>query len=379
MTAMPRERSAAVPLLAAWIALTGYASLYPFVGWRWPPGAVVVELLRLPWPRYWGSFDIASNLLGYAPLGFLAFVVRWRQGSAAFVGFAAAVFGAAALAYALEVTQHLLPQRVPSLLDASLNTAGAALGAGLAAACQALGWLRRWQRGRDRWFSRGSAGATTLLVLWPVALLFPAPVPLGLGQVGVPLRQLVAGWLADVDAAVPLVDWLARPSPPAQPLAAPFEGLATALGLLAPCLIGYAATRPQRRRTVIALGATAVAIGVSALSTALNFGPEHALAWVTPAVATALTLAMLIALAAHRLPPRLAGAIGIAVLLGSVALVQFAPVDPYYAQSLHGWEQGKFVRFHGVAQWVGWLWPYAALAWLLARLRGPRSRDSAFD
>jgi hypothetical protein len=26
------------------------------------------------------------------------------------------------------------------------------------------------------------------------------------------------------------------------------------------------------------------------------------------------------------------------------------------------------VRFHGIAQWVGWLWPYAAMAWLLARV-----------
>ncbi|HOL37251.1 MAG TPA: teicoplanin resistance protein VanZ, partial [Rubrivivax sp.] len=44
------------------------------------------------------------------------------------------------------------------------------------------------------------------------------------------------------------------------------------------------------------------------------------------------------------------------------------PTDPYYAQSLQAWEQGRFVRFHGLAQWVGWLWPYAAIAWFLAQL-----------
>ena len=26
--------------------------------------------------------------------------------------------------------------------------------------------------------------------------------------------------------------------------------------------------------------------------------------------------------------------------------------------SLQAWEQGRFIRFHGLAQWVGWLWPY---------------------
>jgi VanZ family protein len=368
MAAAPRDRSAALPLLAAWVALIVYASLYPFAGWRWPPGAAIAELLRLPWPRYLIGFDIASNLLGYLPLGFLVFVARWRQGGTARVGVGVALVFGALLSWVMEVTQQLLPQRVPSLLDAALNAAGATLGALLAAACAALGWLSRWQRERDRWFDRGSAGATALLLLWPAALLFPAPVPLGLGQVGTPLRQALATWLADADALQPLVDWLARPALPAPRLPAALEALTTALGLFAPCLIGYAATRPQRRRTVVALAATAIAIAVTALSTALNFGPEHAFAWVTPAAAAALAAAMLLALAAHRLAPRRAGALAVAVLVGLVVLVHVAPADPYYAQSLHGWEQGRFVRFHGVAQWVGWLWPYAALAWVLARL-----------
>jgi hypothetical protein len=51
-----------------------------------------------------------------------------------------------------------------------------------------------------------------------------------------------------------------------------------------------------------------------------------------------------------------------------VALVAQAPTDPYFAQSLQAWEQGRFIRFHGAAQWVGWLWPYAAMAYLLARV-----------
>ena len=68
------------------------------------------------------------------------------------------------------------------------------------------------------------------------------------------------------------------------------------------------------------------------------------------------------------------------MLVGLVILVHAAPADPYYALSLQGWEQGRFVRFHGVAQWVGWLWPYAALAWLLARLggAGPDAEIRAF-
>jgi hypothetical protein len=57
--------------------------------------------------------------------------------------------------------------------------------------------------------------------------------------------------------------------------------------------------------------------------------------------------------------------------LGLVVLtlvVGVAQADPYFAQSLQAWEQGRFVRFHGLAQWIGWLWPYGAMGWLLSRL-----------
>ena len=36
--------------------------------------------------------------------------------------------------------------------------------------------------------------------------------------------------------------------------------------------------------------------------------------------------------------------------------------------SLQAWERGRFIRFHGVAQWIGWLWPYAVLLHLLRRV-----------
>ena len=31
-------------------------------------------------------------------------------------------------------------------------------------------------------------------------------------------------------------------------------------------------------------------------------------------------------------------------------------------------EQGRFIRFHGLAQWLGWLWPYAAVVYLIQHL-----------
>ncbi len=369
------------PLLLAWLGLIVYASLYPFSGWRWPPGATLPDLMALPWPRYFIGFDIVANLMGYLPLGFLLCVLAWRHGQAAGKAWLWAVLGGAALSYAMECTQHLLPQRVPSLLDGVLNALGTAIGGGLATVAAAQGWLTRWGAERDRWFVQGSATATTLLLLWPAGLLFPAPLPLGLGQIGGPVRQLLARLLADIEwsaAAAPmgqLIDWLASPGPVSPPLPSLVEGLATALGLLSPCLLACCAARPGYLRSRLILATVCLALLVTTLSTALNFGPDRALAWVTPLTLMAMAAAVGLAMALRNLPPRRLAVLALLCLLGMVLLVHAAPADPYYAQSLHNWAQGRFVRFHGLAQWVGWLWPYAAMAWLLSRLgrsSGPR-------
>ena len=362
------DRSLAVPLAWAWAALIVYASLFPFNGWRWPPGVAAWELLRLPWPRYFIPFDITSNLLAYAPLGLLVTVARLRQGAPLANALAGALALGTGLSCAMELTQQLLPQRVPSALDWVLNTAGASLGALLAVLAQQLGLLRRWQAARERWLERGHAGALALLVLWPAALLFPTPTPLGVGQVGEALRAWLADGLADVPWAAPLSAWLVLAPAPGRALSPLAEGLAVALGLLSPCLLVYSVARPGWRRVGLALGAAGLAVLATTLSTALNFGPDHALAWRTPGASAAMGVALGLALTGAWLPPRLAGALALVCLTGLVVLVHLAPTDPYFAQSLQGWEQGQFVRFHGLAQWVGWLWPYAALAWLIGRL-----------
>jgi hypothetical protein len=150
-----------------------------FVGGRWPPGHRALDLLALPWTRWHDTFDLWSNGLGYLPLGLLLFVAAVRAGRRGTTALLVAALGPSLLAYAAEVAQHLLPGRHPSLTDWALNAAGALGGALLGAVLHALGLVARWQGLRERWFARESAGALALLALWPVALLFPAPAPLG--------------------------------------------------------------------------------------------------------------------------------------------------------------------------------------------------------
>lgn len=365
--ASSRHRSLATPLALVWAALIVYASLFPFIDWRWPPGASAASLLALPWLPWVDPFDTWANFVGYMPMGALVLIAARRSGVARLPALLLALLAPAALSYANEVTQHFLPRRHPSAKDWALNSAGAAAGAALGAALHTLGLIDRWHALRERWFRHQSAGALALLALWPVGLLFPAPLPLGLGQVGERLREAAVEGLADVPWAEGLHAML-QEAPESHRLWPPLEGVATGLGLLAPCLLAFSIVHPGWRRVVLTAGALALALGGMTLSTMLNFGPQHALAWLTPVTLPALLVAAALATALAPVGARLAAALGLAVLGGLVALVAQAPSDPYFADSLQAWEQGRFVRFHGLAQWVGWLWPYAAMAWLTARL-----------
>lgn len=361
-------RSLAATAAAGYTLLVLYASLYPFVGWRWPPGMALQTLLTLPWPPWRDRFDEWINLAGYFPLGLLAALAMLRSGRGWLAALLVAVLASSLLSYVCEVLQQFVPTRHPSLKDWAANSGGAAAGALVALALHALGLSARWHELRTRWFEGADAGALLLLALWPLALLFPTPVPLGVGHLYDPLRTLLASWLNDVPWAAPVYAMLAA-APDAAPVPSPLaEASITTLGLLAPCLIAYATVRPFARRVALALVAFALAVAMMTLSTLLNFGPAHALAWVGRLAVRAFGAAALLALALAALPRAVVIGCGLVVLGALVAAVAQTPTDPYYAQSLQAWEQGRFVRFHGLAQWVGWLWPYAAIAWFLAQL-----------
>lgn len=365
-----RHRSSATPLTLAYAALILYASLYPFANWRWPPGQSLRTLMVVPWTRWHDAFDLWSNGLGYLPLGLLLMLALSRSGWSRRVALPLAVGVPALLSYGTEVMQHFVPGRVPAMEDFAMNVAGATAGALLAWLGLAAGAVDRWHAVRQRWFARDSAGALALMALWPVGLLFPAPLPLGLGQIAERLREWLAQALDDVPWAEGAYRMLATPPPPAAPLRPLAETLIVALGLLAPCLVAFSVMRPGWRRVAMAAGALALGVGGMTLSTWLNFGPRHALAWLGPTAVPGLVLGLVMAAMAVPLPRRVVAGVGLVALTGLVVGVAQAPSDPYFAQSLSAWEQGRFVRFHGLAQWIGWLWPYVAMGWLLLRLPG---------
>ncbi len=366
---MRERRSSATWLLLAWLLLIVYASLYPFEPWRWPPGQEWPSLLALPWPRKLIPFDVNSNLAGYAPLGFLSFAAMLRSGRSLRSALWLALLIGPLLSFGMEVLQNFLPERVPSRSDWLFNTMGSTAGVLVGLALDALGVLSRWQDWRDDWFEPHSAGALALLALWPMALLFPAPVPLGLGQ-WLPHLQ---DWAADLlEGTAWLQGWFDADEPVLRALPPGFEAIATALGLLGPALLALVIARRGWQRVLLVAGAAGVGVAVSALSTALNFGPQHAWAWISPPTLPGLLLGGVLGLLAVPLPRRVNAALGLLVLSSLIALVTHAPADPYLSLSLRAWEQGRFINLYGLAQWLGWVWPFAALVWLLG-LAGRRN------
>lgn len=367
-------RSSAIPLTLLYSALIVYASLYPFEGWRLPR-VPLMQFITLPWPRWWTSFDLISNLLGYMPLGALCFVALVRSDWRARRAWVVASAYAGLLSLGMETLQNFLPQRVSSNVDLGLNLAGGALGAGIGLLAHARGGIERWQTVRDRWFARRSASGIALLVLWPLGLLFPLPLPLGVGQVISRVRGAALEALQGSSAEAWVQQWMWN-DPAPRGLAPAGDFLAVVMGLLGPCMVAYSVSLPGWRRVVLSLGALLLGMAATTLSTALNFAPQHATAWATPEAVAALAVGTLLALALTWLPRRAAAAIGLVVMTVLVVLVTQAPSDPYYALSLQSWEQGRFIRFHGAAQWVGWFWPYAAMVHLFSVLGARPERKS---
>jgi len=234
----------------------------------------------------------------------------------------------------------------------------------LAAVLDLAGAIDRWSRFRVRWFVEESRGALVLLALWPFALLFPASVPLGLGQVFERLESALTAWLMDT----PFLEWLPVRDIELQPLVPAAELVCVVLGALIPCLLGYSVIQSKMRRALFAAAAIALGACVTALSAALSWGPEHAWSWLSLPVQTGFVGALVIAGMLLPVPRRGCAALVLLALMLHLTLLNQAPASAYFSHTLQTWEQGRFIRFNGLAQWLGWLWPYATLLYVLVRV-----------
>ena len=210
------------------------------------------------------------------------------------------------------------------------------------------------------------------LYVWPAALLFPVAVPLGLGQVW----ERVEDALTSAFEATPFEDWIPLRAFELEPLLPGAELLCVMLGLLVPCLLGFGVIRQAGQRFLYLLAVLAMALGMSALSAALSYGPVHAWTWLDLPVMLGLVFGCVVALIFLPMSARTAWAFLLLAVLVQQSVLNQSPESAYFAQTLQTWEQGQFVRFHGLVQWLGWLWPYAVMLLALVRLSRERSAQN---
>ena len=340
-----------------------YASLYPFEDWRNQEIAPWSFVLA-PWPKYNTWFDINSNILGYSPLGFWLCLAGMRSSYSRARAWLLAAAGSCVLSFGMECIQTFLPVRMPSQLDWLLNTLGGMAGAAAAVALERRGWLYRWSQFRSDWLTHDANGSLVLLALWPLALLFPVTVPLGLGHVVDVWRRFLLEWMPEVEIrfSSALDNW-------SQPMTPVLEMACVALGLLVPGLLAMALCRRLVQRLVVLVVTILLAVLGNALSATLTYGPEHAWHWLTPQSGSGLALGLCAMVLMLKASERRLTQILFVIQLLLLSVLNLSPVSAYYEQTMQTWEQGRFIRFHGLTPWLNWLWPWALLIWAGWRLR----------
>ncbi|MDE1178894.1 VanZ family protein [Paraburkholderia sp.] len=349
--------------LALYTALIVYGSWYPFVGWR-SLGIGPFAFLNDPIPQYLTAFDVVTNVLGYMPFGallVLAVYPRWRGTLA--VLFAVVLGGL--LSGAMESVQTYLPTRVASNLDLAANTLGALFGAAaMAPATGALldrGLLRRL---RMLWFERDSAALVCLAVLWPFATMFPAPRLFGVGawphalwlRFDTTMQDALLAWTPvawDVESWPDLVsDWLPDDA---------WEALIATFDLFGAIALASLPIRAQAPRVRLVLAFVVVTLGVKVGATFLQSQSGLAFDWATPGGLIGLVCGTAAGLASLRLSRRWRMTCAAIALILALVSVNLLPVNPYFDVVLADWRQGRYLHFNGLARWLAWMWPYAAL------------------
>jgi VanZ family protein len=347
--------------LLAYVFLIVYASLYPFSGWQ-NMGVPLQAYLFAGMPRYWTGFDLATNVLGYIPLGMLAVFALYpsirRTGAVTL-----AILLGVLLSGVMEATQTLLPNRVASNLDLLTNSLGAVIGGVVGSRVSHLVMERsRLRHLRQRWFTPEASRGLLVFALWPLAQIYPQSYLFGNGQALPVLSDWLSAWF---DTPVDLGSWLRNGVDLSVQQYWLIEAIVTACGMSSALLALSCVLRDKAPRAALLPGLLAAAISVRSFSSALMFTPAKAFVWLTPGAQGGLLLGTLLLAGALLLGPRAQRRVAITLLLIGLVFVNIASANPYFVATLETWVQGRFLNFNGAAQFLSLLWPASALWFLL--------------
>lgn len=357
------KKSATFPLALIYSLLIVYASCYPFAEWR-NQGLDFFDFLWAPMPKYWTVFDVLINAVGYIPLGFLAFLAV-RQNYANGWCLLIALLCSLLLSIAMETMQGFMPLRVSSNLDVLLNALGGLLGALMAWFASGLGLVNLWGEIKAQWFVGETRGAMVLLALWPVALIFPTEIPFGLGQVMERFYIFVMQHSGHQD----IFTWPLTHQFDSYLQASWLNSCLISTALLLPCMLYYSIVEEVWKRFFGLI--FFITLGVMMLSISLGFtlGSEPSLDWMGQDAKLAFIIVFTVGLLFLAAPTKAVFIILLLLSIGYLFTINLLPLSTYFNLNLSSWEQGRFARFNGLTQWLGWTWPFVLVLYLLTRIK----------
>lgn len=338
LQAMPLAR--AISLSYAMLII--YVSLTPF-DFNFHNGISGSAWLLAPLPRFITLFDVSVNILAYIPLGFLlvfACYPRWRN----FIALGVALGFSALLAFCVESLQTWLPTRIPSQMDWWANVLGGLLGALLAIP---LG--PQWLSGSiirkrfDQWFGI-HWGACALFLLFPWSQIYPQSSWLGTGVWGHAI-------FASVDWGTMVINHVAQ------------EAVITALCWLGVGLLLSLGMRSKAPQWKILNSLLLLTVIIKIVFTALQFGSEFSLLWLTAGALWGMALGSILLKWALTLAGITKFWLAIIFLLSATLAINLLPDNPYFLLTLRHWNQGRLLHFNELMQWVSVVWLPLALFW----------------
>ena len=352
--APPKEPARYRGSLVVWMLLIAYASLYPLIPLRPPGGDALAAFFSRP--RFVTDFDIALNILAYAPLGTLACLHFLRAGKRVRAIVKATVLGAA-LSFAMECVQLFIPTRIASIYDVASNAGGALAGALVFAdpwysvVTRPLGQFRERVVIEGQW---GDAGLV-LAILWLIAQLNPALPFFGAGNI-------VTGDDEGTTAAA-ILQW---------------SGVALSIcgfGLFISALL----RGPQGtlRVTLVLLSA---ALWLKFVAASFMLQPHFAEDWLSAGRIVGL-VAGICALIPLRLAPR-----AVRIYLALLAILAGALLSKIFGAynaldewlKVFRWPHGQLASFATLTRFLHELWPFCAVVFLAALfVHGKRSGSAS--
>lgn len=334
--------------LACYLLVVLVLSFYPFSGWHYN-GEPVLAFYSYPLPYYFTFFDNFANVLAYVPLGLgLALLVRRRL-----LSLLTGTLGGTLLSALVEFVQQFLPERVASNMDILANGTGAFIGAVFALLVASRRWQRRWLVFRHSYLVAGRRGEWGLvwLGLWFITQCDPSVPLFGVVVEAVVLPQPFISPIANARLFLDLL-----------------EGCGVVLHVFGLGMFVSVLVRHQRHVPRVVTATLAVGIVLKLLFAGMLLKPDQFFAWVNANVVIGACLAFGLLALCLRLRRRLRALLGAWALIAALVVSWLWPLAPQLSASLEmfRWRYGHLQHFSGMAAMVGDIWPYGAIALMLA-------------